>query len=224
MTNADLNADFSRSVVVRTAAMEWSPSPAPGVLRKRLELIGEAESGRVTSLVRYAANSSFPSHGHPGGEEILVLAGTFSDEHGDYPVGTYLLNPEGFSHAPFSRDGCDLLVKLRQYPGAGRRHVVVDTANGEWLPGRGPGLTTIPLYAEDGHPESMRLVRIAPGAGVPEHDHPGGEEVFVIDGDIEDAGGAHDAGCWLRHPDGSRHTPRSRTGCTLYVKTGHLGG
>ncbi len=222
MTSAELNSDFSQDVVIRTAAVEWQPSPSPGVLRKRLELVGEAETGRVTSLVRYAANSSFPSHAHRDGEEILVLCGTFSDQHGDYPAGTYLLNPEGFSHAPFSRGGCDLLVKLRQYPGADRRQIIIDTNVSAWQPGRAPGITTISLYAEPGHPESMRLVRIAPGAMVPEHDHPGGEEVFVLDGDIEDQSGAHEAGCWLRHPHGSHHAVRSKTGATLYVKTGHL--
>ena len=53
------------------------------------------EYGRVTSVVRYAAESSFHTHGHPAGEEILVLDGVFSDEHGDYPAGSYLLNPKG---------------------------------------------------------------------------------------------------------------------------------
>ncbi|MCH7887928.1 MAG: cupin domain-containing protein, partial [Proteobacteria bacterium] len=33
------------------------------------------------------------------------LEGVFSDVHGDYPAGTYLLNPEGFSHGPFSEHG-----------------------------------------------------------------------------------------------------------------------
>jgi anti-sigma factor ChrR (cupin superfamily) len=222
ITRADINADFSQDVVVRTAAMAWQPSPTPGVMRKRLELIGEAESGRVTSVVRYAANSSFPSHAHPDGEEILVLSGTFSDEHGDYPAGTFVLNPDGFSHAPYSREGCDLLVKLRQYPGADRRQVVIDTNRPEWRPGRAPGVTTIPLYAEPGHPEDIRLVHIDPGAMVPEHDHPGGEEVYVIDGDIEDHTGAYETGCWLRHPRGSHHTVHSKAGATLYVKTGHI--
>ena len=43
---------------------------------------------------------------HDGGEDIFALDGVFSDEHGDYPAGTYLRNPPGSSHAPFSRDGC----------------------------------------------------------------------------------------------------------------------
>ena len=220
----DLNGDFSKPVVIDTAAMEWQPSPGPGVWRKRLELSGGAESGRVTSIVRYDPGSRFPSHPHPDGEEILVLEGTFADEHGTYPAGTYLLNPEGFSHAPRSDEGCVLLVKLRQYPGVDRGHRVVDSHSADWHPGDAPGREVLPLYADAGHLEKMRLVRLGPGTMVPEHDHPGGEEVYVIDGEIADGDGTYGQGSWMRFPDGSRHQPYSDKGCTLYVKVGHLPG
>ena len=103
--------------------MDWTPSPSGTVWRKRVHLVGPAESGQVTSVVRYEPRSTFHAHEHPDGEEILVLDGVFSDEHGDWPAGTYLLNPEGFRHAPFSREGCVLFVKLRQFPGRTREHV-----------------------------------------------------------------------------------------------------
>ena len=93
--------------------MAWAPSPSGTVWRKRVHLVGPPESGQVTSVVRYEPQSRFPAHDHPEGEEILVLEGVFSDEHGDWPAGTYLLNPEGFRHAPFSEPGCVLFVKLR---------------------------------------------------------------------------------------------------------------
>ncbi len=217
-----MNADFSKAVVVRTAAMEWQSSPGAGVWRKRLELSGAAESGRVTSVVRYDSGSRFPSHEHPEGEEILVLEGIFADEHGAYPAGTYLLNPEGFRHAPRSDQGCVLFVKLRQYPGRDRSHREVDSNTAAWQQSKPPGREVLPLYDEDGHRESMRLVRLAPGTQVPEHDHPGGEEVYVIAGSLADAQGTYEQGTWLRFPDGSRHQPFSDEGCTLYVKTGHL--
>jgi len=85
------------------------------VSRKRFHLVGEAESGQVTSLVQYGPGASFPAHPHPRSEEILVLSGIFSDETGDWPKGSYLLKPEGFTHAPYSKAGCRLLVKLGQY-------------------------------------------------------------------------------------------------------------
>ena len=219
-----LNSDFSTPAVVHTGAQDWQPSPGAGVWRKRLELRGAAESGRVTSLVRYDAGSRFPPHEHPDGEEILVLEGIFADEHGSYPAGTYLLNPEGFRHAPRSEEGCVLLVKLRQYPGSDRHHHVVDSNTAAWSQSEPPGREVLPLYDEAGHPESIRLVRLAPGTKVSEHEHPGGEEVFVIAGSLADAEGTYEQGTWLRFPDGSRHQPFSNEGCTLYVKTGHLPG
>jgi anti-sigma factor ChrR (cupin superfamily) len=46
-------------------------------------MLGAVETAQVTSVVRYLPGAKFPAHDHPEGEEILVLEGTFSDEHGD---------------------------------------------------------------------------------------------------------------------------------------------
>ena len=215
---AELNPDFSRRVVVRTASLEWQASPTPQVLRKRLDLVGPAESGRVTSIVRYQPASTFPPHDHPDGEEILVLEGTFSDEHGVYPAGTYLLNPEGFRHAPFSHEGCVLFVKLRQY--SGPDHVTIDTAAAPWVPGPHPGWDVLALYR--GGAEEIRLTRLAANTRRPGHVHRGGEEFLVLHGDFEDEFDRYGEGDWVRYPDGSRHRGFSRGGCRLYVKRGHL--
>lgn len=159
-----INADFSRSAIIRTNGMEWRPSPARGVWRKRLELVGEAEAGRVTSIVRFDPGARFPDHGHPGGEEIFVMEGVFSDETGDYPAGSYLLNPEGTSHTPWSARGCTLFVKLRQYPGTGRTGTVIDTRSAEWRPGHAKGTEVLPLQADPAPGGGIaRLIRMAPG-------------------------------------------------------------
>ena len=125
-----LHMDFSQRVVIATHQSEWLASPMPGVWRKLLAR-EEAEGGHATSIVRYDPGSSFKRHEHPGGEEILVLDGTFSDQTGDYPAGTYFRNPEGFSHAPFSEPGCVLFVKLHQFQPGDDRHVVIDTNTAE---------------------------------------------------------------------------------------------
>ena len=64
------NADFSKRVVMHTAAMDWLASPSPSVWRKRLDLAGAAESSRVTSIVRYDANSAGAKHW------LVILIGT----------------------------------------------------------------------------------------------------------------------------------------------------
>ena len=216
-----LNADLGQPAHADTADMAWQPSPSPSVWRKRLDLFG-GEQSRVTSVVRYDARSRFPEHGHPGGEEILVLEGVFCDEHGDYPAGTYLLNPPGFRHAPGSHKGCVLFVKLRQYGGERRGHVVIDTAKAKWMPGPVPGVDLLSLYAHSAHPETMDLVHISAGASLPRHPCPGGIEVFVIEGRIRAAEKDLGPGAWLRLPDGSEFGARALSACTFYRKRGHL--
>src|ERR1700745_2169833 len=113
MSNERINADFSERVVIATGDLPWIPSPQAGVERRMLDRIG-GEVARATSLVRYAAASSFPAHEHALGEEFLVLSGVFSDEHGDYPAGTYVRNPPHSWHTPRTAPGCTIFVKLRQ--------------------------------------------------------------------------------------------------------------
>ncbi len=212
-------------IIRHTDEMAWEPSPSPTVERKRLELHGPAEAGRVTSVVRYLPESSFPSHRHPDGEEILVLDGVFTDHTGDHGAGSYLLNPEGSEHAPSSAPGCTILVKLRQYAGPHREQVRIDTRRRPWLPHPTiAGVEGIELYRSDHHPEEMRLVRIAAGAVVPTQELARGEEIFVLDGSLRDEHGAYRAGTWVKYPPGSVHTPVTQEGCTLYVKRDHLGG
>ena len=215
-----LRSDFTRRIAVDTNRLEWQASPSATVWRKRLDLVGEAESGRVTSVVRYDPEASFPAHDHPDGEEILVVSGTFSDERGDFPAGTYMLNPEGFRHAPFSREGCVLFVKLRQYGGAGRQSVLIQTRDERWQPRGIDGIDSIPLYSSPAHHESVRLTRLAPGTVAPLVELPLGEEIFVLEGELRDDQGTYPAGTWLRLPRRAAHTPSSPVGCTLYVKAG----
>jgi anti-sigma factor ChrR (cupin superfamily) len=63
------------------------------------------------ALVRWQPGTRFNTHRHWGGEEILVLEGTFQDEHGDYPKGSWLRSPHGSEHTPFSEEGCLIYVK-----------------------------------------------------------------------------------------------------------------
>ena len=81
-----LNADLTKYLAINTNEMDWEASPAVGVERKRLEVLS-TETEMVTTIVRFAPNSYFPAHTHGGGEEYIVLDGTFSDESGDYTEG-----------------------------------------------------------------------------------------------------------------------------------------
>ena len=214
-----LHTDYRHKVTVNTASLPWSASPVVGVDRKLLERDGE-EIARATSLVRYAPHSSFSHHHHELGEEFLVLDGVFQDEQGQYPAGTYVKNPAGSSHTPFTETGCTLFVKLRHLDPADHERVVIHTQSAQWHQGLVPGLMVMPL-ANYGTTHTA-LVRWAPGTFFNPHRHFGGEEIFVVDGVFEDEHGRYPAGCWLRSPHMSGHKPFSVEGCTILVKTGHL--
>ena len=217
-----INGDLAVRAVQDTEQMDWSPSPSGTVWRKRVHLVGSPESGQVTSIVRYEPDSSFPAHDHPQGEEILVLDGVFCDEHGDWPTGTYLLNPEGFRHAPFSSKGCKLFVKLRQFPGKERRHVVIDTHSRPWEHGPDQDVALKHLYRQAGFEDETWLERWLPDAALRRRFYERGAELFVLNGAFADDEGEYSQGTWLRFPAGAQHQPRTSSGCTLYVKTGGL--
>jgi len=216
--NSSIHGDLSARVVVDTKTLPWTASPSGTVWRKRLHLVGPTESGQVTSLVRFQENSHFHAHDHPDGEEILVLEGVFSDEFGDWSAASYLLNPEGFRHTPFSRDGCLLFVKLRQFPGRDRRHVATSTEQIAWRPGH--GRATKPLYAQEGYADVTRLEEWYPGSTLPDLSYANGAELFVLSGSFQDEHGIYGAHTWLRFPAQSRHSPRTAQGCQLYIKEG----
>jgi len=210
--------DFTQRAVINTADVDWQLSPKAGVWRKPLAR-AEAERGHATSVVRYEPGARFSAHDHPLGEEMLVLEGVFSDESGDYPAGTYLRNPEGFRHAPFSKEGCVILVKLYQFQPTDGAKVCIDTNTAVWRAGIG-GLSVLPLHEHLG--ESVALVRWPAGEHFQPHVHMGGEEIFVISGEFCDEYGRYPAGSWIRSPHQSRHDPFVEVDTLIWVKVGHL--
>lgn len=215
---SNINLDFEQRVVINTNQRDWQPSPKVGVMRKPLAR-EEAEQGHATSIVRYEPGASFSEHNHPKGEEILVLEGVFSDHTGDYPAGTYLRNPKGFVHAPFSKDGCVLFVKLHQFQDGDTEAVRIDTNSTPWLPGQG-GLQVMPLYQFE-H-EGAALVKWPANEVFKPHRHFGGEEILVLSGEFKDENGMYPEGTWIRSPHMSQHHPFVTEETVIWVKTGHL--
>ncbi len=216
----DIHSDFGERIVLHTDELVWQPSPQDGVQRKYLDRVGD-EVARASSIVRYEPNASFAQHTHDGGEEILVLDGCFSDEKGDYSAGMYLRNPPGSHHAPFSNDGCTLFVKLRQFERSDDQELRINTKASDWYPGLVPGLSVMPLHEHQG--VSTALVQWAPNTVFNPHIHPGGEEIYVLDGVFHDEFGAYPKGSWIRSPRYSKHAPfTGAEGALIYVKVGHL--
>jgi hypothetical protein len=216
----DLNADFSERVVVHSGQIPWQASPMPGVDRRMLDRIG-GEVARATTIVRYAAGSHFSEHTHTGGEEFVVLDGVFSDEHGDFPAGSYVRNPPTSAHTPRSDDGCTIFVKLWQFQPEDRTHVVIDMNKMEFIPDatrRGVGVMT--LFRDD--VETVRSEQWDPDTEVT-LDLPEGGEFLVLEGSLTEGSDKLTKGSWLRMPSGSTLNAKAGPdGARLWVKLRHI--
>src|SRR5262245_57990297 len=214
------NAAFTRSVAVHAAELPWVPSPIAGVERRMLDRLG-GEVARATSLVRYAPNSHFSPHTHDGGEEFLVLEGIFSDEHGDFPAGSYIRDPPTSRHTPGSEQGCTIFVKLWQFALDDRTDVRTHTHSEPFASSpEEAGVEVMPLFKDAR--EEVRLERWAPHTEI-DRLLPGGLELLALAGGLTESGETFEPQSWLRLPPGARlRATAAASGCRLRVKLGHL--
>jgi quercetin dioxygenase-like cupin family protein len=61
------------------------------------------------------------------------------------------------------------------------------------------------------------LLKFEPGSSYPYHNHPGGEEIFVLDGRVTIEGAELATGDYLYTPPGYKHAVRSEEDCTLLL-------
>lgn len=213
-------ADFNKREVVHSASMSWVDSPMVGVARRPLDRVGD-EVARATSVVRYAPGSHFSPHVHSGGEEFLVLEGVFQDEHGDYPVGSYVRNPPQSSHTPGSDAGCVIFVKLWQFQPEDRTPVRLNI--NELASAANPdetGVSVIPMF-KDKH-EQVSVIQMKPHTHI-ELDPEGGAELFVLQGSVKEQQDSLTKHSWLRVPIGySLCLDTDELGAEIWLKTGHL--
>lgn len=215
-----VNSDFRERVAVTPDCYRWVDSNQPGVRRMMLDRIGE-EQARATSLVQYAKGAHFPHHFHPGGEEILVLSGTFSEDDSHYPAGWYLRNPPGSKHQPFSPDGTTIFVKLRQMNASERLPLRINTNDSSnWVAECQQEKCT--LFTSQA--ERVWLQRLQAGAQLNTAGMVG-LELLVLRGEIAMESAGYPSGSWIRLPIGDMPIlTANQPDTTLYIKTGHLQG
>lgn len=101
--------DDQKQFAIDTNNSEWRAGSRTGIEVQRLHEYGAERVG----LVRWAPNTEAEVHRHAGGEEVYVIAGSFHDEYGEYPAGTWIRNPPGTEHAPCAgADGATLYIKV----------------------------------------------------------------------------------------------------------------
>ncbi len=107
-----------RHFALDTTGARWQPGLVDGLEVLSLHAYGREQ----VALVRWAPDTQFQAHTHRGGEEVFVVDGCFRDEHGAYPAGTWLRNPDGSRHAPFTeQEGALIYVKVGHLAVPGER-------------------------------------------------------------------------------------------------------
>ena len=208
----NIRADLDQPACVVPADWTWSESPQKGVSRVMLDRVG-GEVAVATSFVRFEPDSRFPEHDHALGEEFIVLEGEFADEAGRYPVGSYLRNPPGSHHSPFSNPGCLIWVKLRQFDEADQRQCVLslDTA----VPDQGVVFERLHEHSE----EDVTEIVAAAGEDVDLPAKSEVQEVLVLEGQLSAPDGKLPRWSWVRIPAGQGWSGRVESPCRLFLKT-----
>ena len=103
------------------------------------------------------------------------------------------------------------------------QRVVIEGPSLPWVDSPIPGIQRQLLERDGGEvARATSIVRYAPGSSFQNHRHDLGEEILVLEGVFSDESGSFGPGTYIKNPPGSSHTPRSETGCTLFVKLRHL--
>lgn len=220
----EVNADMSAHIIIHSNDMTWEETGAPGLTRKRFELVLDPVKGRETSLYKFDPGTALPEFPLDERTEIMVLEGEVSDGQGAYAEGVYVRLPPNEPVALSSDTGGVILVRKRQGVGAGSTRIMVDSNSPDaWENWGGRGSHKVQLYDAGELPEASWLGRMLPDLHIPDHDHAGGEEVFILQGEIEDAHGVAGPGTWMRFPVGFRHAPFSHSEvCVMIVREGDV--
>ena len=226
-----IHSNFKFFAATNFDAAKYIPSPAYGVNRFMLDRIGN-EKARATTIVEYQPNSKFPKHTHIGGEEFLVLKGTFKDQFGAFPAGTYVRNPIGSEHEPWvDDDGCTIMVKLLQMAetGEGTKSIHINLEKAKTEKGKGTEYGTIAdLYRNEQTGETVQMCWLESDRKFAVDDLcKGGEELFVIQGSLKLADDSYHEWGWLRFPAETPSHQRVQLmsgpqGAQVFRKTGHL--
>jgi len=100
------------------------------------------------------------------------------------------------------------------------KRVVIRPEDYSWVPSPMPGVERMMLDRIGVEvARATSLVRYAPNSTFSSHEHTGGEEFFVLEGEFRDEHGSYPAGTYVRNPIGTEHTPGiGEQGCVIFVK------
>lgn len=214
---APVNADLTKFVAIPTDDMAWEPTGFDGIFCKTLERVTEPGLAREICIYKMNPGTSFPEQTLEERVEIFVVYGKVSD--GVSEIGKYnyhRIPPQSDVHI-HSDSGCVIFVRRREGRGEDGEKFTIDASVADnFEPWGERGSIKIPLEDPAEPDVGAWMGSMIPDLHIPKHDHAGGEEIFVLEGVIEDEVCAAGPRTWLRFPIGFEHSPFSQH-CTVLM-------
>ena len=99
--------------------------------------------------------------------------------------------------------------------------IIIHSNSRGWVPLVESGVKTEGIFVkglrfdESAQRSPTFLLKFEPGASYPNHNHPAGEEVFILEGEVRFGSNQLTPGDYLYTPPGEKNSVFSRTGCVM---------
>ena len=176
-----------------------------------------ADDMRWAGMIDLPAHASLPHHLYNQSDLYIVQGELIENASLVHTTGTFLKRSMETTFISGSQG-----ARLFRYhdSGASPMHPVTVTPRQlRWHEGGAIGMQVASLVDANNR---LILVSWTPGTRMPFHDHPFGEEILVLTGELQDQRGRYPAGTWQRlHPE-TGHAPYSETHTLVLLRNGHL--
>lgn len=178
--------------------------------------LSEAGDPRWAGVITLAPFCDMP-WGDAARHDVYVLRGSVTEAGVEYGEGTFISRDHRCCVAA-SGQGATLFVYRDQFAAGGGNHTLPPEAQW-WYPGRVEGMSVTVLSE---HHHRLILVRWKPGTRARMHQHPWGEEIYVLEGVLQDQRGRYPAGSWQRLHADAGHAPFAEEDTLIMLRNGHL--
>jgi ChrR Cupin-like domain len=151
--------------------------------------------------------------------DVYLLQGELICQDNRYSVGSYFSGAEEV-YLQAGSAGALVYIYTDTSPSQNKL-TAIRPSQLSWVDGAVNGMSVAVLSMLQ---HQLILVNWRPGTFAHQHDHPYGEEIFVISGELCEERGAYPAGSWIRLYPGSVHAPYSKKGALIMLRNGHLRG
>lgn len=150
--------------------------------------------------------------------DLYILQGELIENPGFIHVSGTFLRPSIGTTLIAGTQGARLF-KYQDSSALPNNPVTVTPSQRNWHTGGAIGMKVASLIDAD---HRLMLVSWMRDTQMRSHDHPRGEEIFVLSGELCDQRGGYPAGTWQRLYPQTSHSPYSQTETLILLRNGHL--